>query len=151
MNPRPFAYLVSIILLILGVCGFVPPLTPAETDPLRIAAGVGGPQLFGIFPSSPVLAGIYVAVGLWGLIAGAKLGRAVIFARVAGFLFLALTAMGTIPLTDTLFDAAPLYGNNLLLHGPLAILGLLFGWLYQRARPQPVAPPAPPPPAHISF
>lgn len=145
MDPRPFAYLVSVILLVFGICGFVPPLTPEETDPLRVAAGVGGPQLFGVFPSSPVLAGLHAALGLWGLIAGAKLGRAVIFARFAGFIFLGLTAMGTIPLTDTLFGAAPLYGNNLLLHGPLALLSLLFGWLYQRPGPAPVAPPAPPP------
>lgn len=146
MDPRPFAYIVSVILLVFGICGFVPPLTPAETDPLRVAAGVGGPQLFGIFPSSPVLAVIHAALGLWGLIAGAKLGRAVLFARFAGFIFLALTAMGTIPGADTMFGAAPLYGNNLLLHGPLTILSFLFGWLYQRARPQPVSPPASPPP-----
>lgn len=150
MDPRPFAYLVSIILLVFGICGFVPPLTPAETDPLRIAAGVGGPQLFGVFPTSPALAGLHAAMGLWGLIAGAKLGRAVIFARFAGFIFLALTAMGTIPLTDTLFGAAPLYGNNLLLHGPLALLSFLFGWLYQHSKPQPAAPPAPPP-THQAF
>ncbi len=147
MDPRPFAYIVSTILLVFGICGFVPPLTPAETDPLRVAAGVGGPQLFGMFPSSPVLAGIHAALGLWGLIAGARLGRAVTFARFAGFIFLALTAMGTIPGADTMFGAAPLYGNNLLLHGPLAILSFLFGWLYQRARPQPV----PPPSTHASF
>jgi hypothetical protein len=143
MNPRPFATIVGLLLLILGVCGFVPPLAPPETDALRVAAGVGGPQLFGILPSSPALAAIHVALGLWGVIAGARLGRAVLFARVAGFIFLALTAMGTIPGADTLFGLAPLYGNNLLLHGPLAILGFLFGWLYRRAAPLPAPPPQP--------
>ena len=38
MNPRPFAYIVSAILVVFGICGFVPPLIPAESDPLRVAA-----------------------------------------------------------------------------------------------------------------
>lgn len=143
MDPRPFAYIVSVILLVFGICGFVPMLTPVETDPLRVAAGVGGPQLFGVFPSSPVLAGIHAAMGLWALIAGARLGRAVVFARFAGFIFLALTAMGTIPGADEMFGLAPLYGNNLLLHGPLAVLCFLFGWLYRR--PTALPPPGPGP------
>ena len=145
MNPRPFATIAGLLLLVLGICGFVPPLTPAETDPLRVAAEVGGPQLFGVFPSSGVLAGIHVALGLWGLFGGTRLGRAVLFARGAGFILLALTAMGTIPGADTMFGLAPLYGNNLLVHGPLAILSFLFGWLYRR----PAA--LPPPPEHATF
>lgn len=141
MNPRPFATIAGLILLALGICGFVPPLTPPETDPLRVAAGVGGPQLLGVFPSSFVLAAVHAALGLWGLFGGTRLGRAVLFSRGAGFIFLALTAMGTIPGADTLFGLAPLYGNNLLLHGPLAILGFLFGWLYRR--PTALPPPGP--------
>lgn len=139
MNPRPFAYFTGIVLLILGICGFVPPLVTIEDDPLRVAAGVGGPQLLGVFPASPVLSGLHAALGLWGVWAGSTLHRAVLFSRGAGAVLLILAAMGTIPGADTMFGAAPLYGNNLLLHGPLAILAFLFGWLYRR----PTALPAP--------
>lgn len=141
MNPRPFAWTAGIILLLLGIAGFVPPLTPIEADPLRVAAGVGGPQLLGLFPVSPLLSGIHLLLGAWGLFAGTRLGRAVWFSRKAGLLAAALLVMGTIPGPDTLFGAAPLYGNNLLLHGLLAILGFLFGWLYRRP-PPPLEPAA---------
>ena len=132
MNPRPFAWIAGALLLVLGICGFIPPLAPVETDPLRVASGVGGPQLFTLFPVSPVLSGIHVALGAWGLFAGYRLGRAVWFSRRAAFIFIALTVMGFIPGSDTMFGIAPLYGNNLLLHGLLAILSILFGWLYRR-------------------
>jgi hypothetical protein len=118
MNPRPFAYIAGAILLILGIAGFIPPLAPAEDDALRIAAKVGGAQLFGLFPVSPVLSALHVTLGAWGL--------------WAALVFAVLLVMGTIPGADTLFGLAPLYGNNLLLHGLLAVLCFLFGWLYRR-------------------
>jgi hypothetical protein len=131
MNPRPFAWTAGALLLLLGIAGFIPPLTPAEDDPLRIAAGVGGPQLLGLFPSSYVLSALYVALGAWGLWSGARLARSVRFSRIAFAIFALLLVLGTIPGADILFGLAPLYGNNLLLHGILAILCFLFGWLYR--------------------
>jgi hypothetical protein len=132
MNPQPFAWIVGAILLLFGVCGFIPPLTPIEPSPLRTSAGVGGPHLFGVFPVSNLLSALHAALGVWGLIGGSRLIFAVLYARVAGFVFIALVVMGFIPGTDDLFGEAPLYGNNLLLHGGLAVLFFLFGWLYRR-------------------
>lgn len=142
MNPRPYAYLAGALLLLLGIAGFVPPFVTVEADPLRVAAGVGGPQLLGLFPTGIATRILYVLLGGWGLYAGARLGRAKLFARASGAVFLLLLAMGTIPGLDTMFGAAPLYGNNLLLHGLLALFGLLFGWLYRRT-PRPGPAPAP--------
>jgi hypothetical protein len=132
MNPRPFAWTAGAILLIFGIAGLIPPLAPPEIDALRIAARVGGAQLFGLFPVSPVLSVIHIVLGAWGLWAGSRLGRALSFARWAALVFAILLVMGTIPGADTLFGAAPLYGNNLLLHGLLAVACFLFGWLYRR-------------------
>jgi hypothetical protein len=134
MNPRPFAWTVGALLILLGIAGFIPPLAPPEGDPLRIAAGVGGQQLLGLFPTSAVLSGLYVVLGAWGFWAGGRLVHAVRFARLAGLIFLLLLVFGTIPGADTLFGLAPLYGNNLLLHGILAVLLFLFGWLYRHPR-----------------
>ena len=137
MNPRPFAWTAGIILLLLGIAGLVPPLVFVQDDPLRVAAGVGGPQLLGLFPVSPVLSGLHMLLGAWGIFAGTRIARALWFARRAALIAALLLVMGMIPRADTLFGAAPLYGNNLLLHGLLAILCFLFGWLYRR--PAPVA------------
>ena len=139
MNPRPFAWTAGIVLLLMGIAGFVPPLTPVEADPLRKAAGVGGPHLLGLFPVSPVLSVIHILLGAWGIYAGTRLSRALWFARRAAVVAAVLLVMGMIPGPDNLFGAAPLYGNNLLLHGLLAILCFLFGWLYRR----PTVAPAP--------
>lgn len=132
MNPRPFAYFAGALLLLLAIAGNVPPLVEQEADPLRVASGVGGRHLFGLFPVSPALSLLHGALGLWGLYAGSRLGRALTFARRAAIIFVALLIMGTIPGADEFFGAAPLYGNNLLLHGLLGLSCFLFGWLYRR-------------------
>lgn len=141
MNPRPFAWIAGALLILIGIAGFVPPLAPLEDDPLRIAAGVGGRQLFGLLPTSAVLSGLHVALGAWGLWSGRRLLRSVRFSRLAGVVFALLLILGTIPGADTLFGLAPLYGNNLILHGLLAILCFLFGWLYRHTA-HPVEPEA---------
>jgi hypothetical protein len=134
MNPQIFSWTVGALLLLLGICGFIPPLTPIDTDALRVSAGVGGPQLFGIFPVSNLLSALHAALGIWGLLGGSRLIFSILYARIAGFVFLALLVMGFIPGADNPFGDAPLYGNNLLLHGVLAVLFLLIGWLYRRPR-----------------
>lgn len=139
MNPRPFAWTAGLVLLVIGICGFVPPLVFIEDDPLRVGAGVGGPYLLGLFPVSAVLSAIHILLGAWGLWAGRSLEQAVLFARRAAIIAAILVVLGFIPRADTLFGLAPLYGNNLLLHGLLAILAFLFGWLYRRPEALPRA------------
>ncbi len=142
MNPRPFAYFAGALLLLLAIAGNIPPLVEIEDDPLRVAAGVGGAHLFGLFPVSIGLSLIHAALGMWGLYGGSRIGRAIRFARGAALIFAALLVMGMIPGFDQLFGIAPLYGNNLLLHGLLALFSFLFGWLYSLRRGTTLAPPA---------
>lgn len=132
MKPRPFAWIVGILLVLIGMAGFVPPLLAIEDDPLRRLAGVGDPQILGLLPTSPVLNIIHLGLGLWGMVAGRSLGAAISYARSLAIIMAVLTLFGMIPGPDTLFGSAPLWGNNLLLHGLLAVLAALFGWLYRR-------------------
>jgi len=142
MNPRPLAWTVGILLILLGVAGFVPPLVPVEADPLRAEAGVGGPHLLGLLPVSPVLNLIHLGLGAWGVAAGRSLYGAMLFARRAAIVCALLFVFGLIPGPDTLFGLAPLYGNNLLLHFTLALLCALFGWLYRRPATRVMGDPA---------
>lgn len=134
MNPRPFAWTAGLLLVLLGVFGFVPALVSQIDDPLRISAAVDDPQLFGLLPVSPVLNLIHLGLGGWGMWAGRSLGHAVGYARKMAVAALVLTLSGTVPGLDTLFGAAPLWGNNLILHGLLALFAALFGFLYRRPR-----------------
>lgn len=140
MNPRPFACLAGAFLLLVGVAGFAPSLVTEASSPLRQAAGVDHPRLLALLPVSPLLSVVQAVLGGWGIVAGRSLGAAVGYARKLAAVAAALLLCGMIPMFDTLFGAAPLYGNNLLLHGPLALLAFLFGWLYRRptGRPAPV-------------
>lgn len=131
MSPKFFAVTAGALLILLGIAGFIPPLAPLETSPLRIAAGVGGRQLFGLFPVGVGLNVIHVLLGGWGVYAGLRLERAVAYARWSAVVLFVLTIMGTIPGADELFGGGPLYGNNLLLHGALALTAFLFGWLHR--------------------
>lgn len=132
MNPRPFAWTVGVLLIVIGAAGFVPPLLAEVDDPLRRLAGVGDPHLIGLLPVSPVLNLIHLALGIYGVVAGRSLNGALLYARRAAIAFALLFVFGLIPGPDTLFGLAPLYANNLLLHGPLALLCGLFGFLYRR-------------------
>lgn len=140
MNPRPFAWTAGTLLVLIGAAGFAPPLISIETDPLREAAGVGHPQLIALFPISEVLNLIHLALGAWGLMSGRSLGAAITYARQVAIAGAVLMLFGMVPGLDTLFGLAPLYGNNLLLHGALALLGFLFGWLYRRPKSAPDYP-----------
>ena len=131
MTSKFYATAAGALLILLGVAGFVPPLAPLETSPLRIAAGVGGPQLFGLFPTGVGLNVIHILLGGWGIYAGQRLERAVSYARWSAVALFVLTLMGTVPGADELFGGGPLYGNNLLLHGGLAVTAFLFGWLHR--------------------
>ena len=135
MKPRPFAWIVGILLVLIGVAGFVPPLVAIEDDPLRRLAGVGDPHILGLLPTSPVLNIIHLGLGLWGMVAGRTLNAAILYARRIAIILAVLLVFGLIPGPDTLFGSAPLWGNNLLLHGALALLAALFGWLYRRPAP----------------
>ncbi len=133
MQPRPFAWTAGAILVAIGVAGFAPPpIVTVETDTLRVATGVDHPQLLGLLGVSPLLNVIHIALGAWGLISGRSLNGALTYARQMTFAAVLLTIFGVVPGLDTLFGLAPLYGNNLLLHGLLAITAFLFGWLYRR-------------------
>lgn len=133
MNPRPFAWLAGALLVLIGVAGFVPPLVDSSADPLRVAAGVGHAQLFGLLPVSALLNLIHFGLGVWGLYAGRTLGRSVFYARRMSIAAGLLTLAGLIPGPDVLWGTAPLYGNNVLLHGLLTLSAALFGWLYRKA------------------
>lgn len=141
MNPRRFALITGILLLVIGAGGFVPPLVFAVTDPIRIAARVDHPQLLGILAVSIVLNLVRIGLGLWGLYASRQMRGSVLYARRLAIIIGLLALLGMTPLTDTLFGLAPLYGNSLLFHGFLALWALLVGILHKAPRSEVEADP----------
>ena len=90
----------------------------------------------GVLPANIIQSSMRLLIGIWGVAASWR-GRGAprAFARAAAVLFGLLTIMGLIPATSSAFGLMPLYGNNIWLHGALALLGALAGWGIPTSRP----------------
>ena len=131
MSTRTFALLFGIVFLAIGVLGFVPnlvePLHPEhpQVDP-------EGGLLLGLFPVNAIHNGVHVLFGLWGLAASRSLSGAVMYARAVAIIYIVLTIMGLLaPPFSTLFGMAPLYQNDVWLHGAIALVAAYFGWVHR--------------------
>jgi hypothetical protein len=121
-----FALVFGIIYIVVGLLGFVPALVspPEPTYPLVIEANHG--RLFGLFPINLLHNLVHLGIGIWGVIASRSASEAVVFARGVAVLYVALTILGLIPATNTLFGLAPIYGYDIWLHATSAIVAVYF-------------------------
>jgi hypothetical protein len=130
MSTRTFALLFGIVFLLVGVAGFVPglvqPLHP-EHPPVQFDGG----QLLGLFPINLLHNIVHVLFGLWGLLASRSLGNSVMYARGVAIIYAVLTVAGFIPNLSNFFGYIPLYGNDIWLHGLLALVAAYFGWVHR--------------------
>lgn len=129
MSTRSFALIFGIVFLAVGALGFVPglvqPLHPGH--PQMEGAG----QLLGLFPINALHNGVHILFGLWGLMASRSLGGAVLYARGVAIIYAVLTIAGFVPNLDTLFGLVPLFGNDIWLHGAIALVAAYFGWAHR--------------------
>jgi len=129
MNTRTFALIFGIVFLAVGVAGFIPSLVqPAEGGAMNMHGQDMG-MLLGMFPVNLYHNLVHVLFGLWGLAASRSAGGALTYARGVAAIYALLTVLGLIPATDTAFGLVPLYGNDVWLHGAIAIVAAYFGWV----------------------
>ena len=130
MSTRTFALLFGIVFLAVGVAGFIPGLvTPLH--PEHPPVGMNGGQLLGLFPVNTLHNVVHLMFGLWGLAASRSLGGSVMYARGVAIIYAVLTIAGFVPNLNTLFGFCPLYGNDIWLHGLLALVAAYFGWVHR--------------------
>lgn len=130
MSTRTFALLFGIAFLIAGVAGFIPGLVQ-PLHPEHPAVAMNGGQLFGLFPVNLLHNVVHLLFGLWGLAASRSLHGSVIYGRGVAIIYAVLTLAGFVPNLNTLFGLCPLYGNDIWLHGLLAVVGAYFGWVHR--------------------
>jgi Domain of unknown function (DUF4383) len=129
MNARSIARILASLFLAIGIAGLVPQLAPAAPfDAQVITLDAAYRMLLGIFPVNAALDGLHVLVGLWGLLAGARLGFAVFYSRCVMWVFLLLALFGAIPITNTLIGVAPIYGWNIALNAIVALVAAYAGY-----------------------
>jgi len=129
MNTRTFALIFGIVFLAVGVAGFVPQLVqPAEGGAMNMGGEDMG-MLLGMFPVNKWHNVVHLLFGLWGLIASRSGPGAVTYARGVAIIYAVLTVLGFIPSLWTLGGFVPLYGNDVWLHGAIAVVAAYFGWV----------------------
>ncbi len=127
---RSFARGLGVLLLAGAVLGFVPFLLTPGADIHPLSVDTPHAQLFGLFPVNPADNILHGLLGLWGLAAARSERAATWFARAMTAAFAALTLGGFVPAAG---DLIPLYGNDIWLHGLLALASAWFGWLHRVA------------------
>jgi len=110
-----FARVFGVIFVLVGVLGFVP-------------AATSDGMLLGLFPVNAVHNIVHILLGLWGLLAAGTLTGAVGYFKAVTVIYALLAVLGLIPATQNLFGLAPIHGNNVWLHGVLALAAAYFGF-----------------------
>jgi hypothetical protein len=123
----------GIVFLIVGIGGFIAPLTPMGGMNMDADSQVKMTTLFGyelkLFPVNVLHDIVHLLFGIWGLLAARSLGGARTYFRGVAIIYALLTIMGFIPMLRTTFGLIPLYGNDIWLHAVLAIVAAYFGWM----------------------
>lgn len=110
-----------------GLLGFVPAALTPPTDGVALAVDSMHGNLLGLFPVNVVHNLIHLAFALWGFFAffsGALSSRG--YLRSVAVIYIVLMVMGFIPGLNTVFGLVPIHGNDIWLHGLLAVVA---GWV----------------------
>ena len=127
---RYFALILGLVYVVAGILGIVlGVVTPPATDAVPRADG----RLLGLFPINALHNVVHLAIGAWGVYALLSTGAARGFARGIAVIYGVLTIMGVIPVLNTAFGLAPLYGHAVWLHALSALAGAYFGWFHRVA------------------
>jgi len=125
-----FALITGIFFISLGILGFIPGLQ----HPINVIENHEGVEvqlgyLFGLFPINAAENGVYIIVGILGLVAAIRLGGSRIYGRGLALFFGLLAAFGLLPGFDTTFGLIPVFGNDVWLHAIVAAISFYFGFI----------------------
>lgn len=132
---RAFAYTFGVLLLAIGICGFIPPLlspvmtTPSDAGTTGAVISLLHGELFRYFNFNVVLSSLYVFGGAVGLTMAIQPTSARRYAQFVCLGYAALAVLGCIPQTSTLLGLAPIGGHDVGLHIFIAAIAGTFGFV----------------------
>ncbi len=142
MNARSIARILGLLFLVAGIAGFLPWIAPAApfTAPV-ITLDTAYRLIGGVFAVNIAHDLVHLFFGAWGLLAALRFKGAVTYCRTVTWVYLVLVVLGAIPITNTLFGIAPIYGWDVALHALLLLVAAYGG--YGRGAQEPEEPALP--------
>ncbi len=129
MSAPLIARIVGVLFLIAGIAGFVPILAPAAPfDAPVVSIDAAYRLLAGLFPVNAAHDALHIVFGITGILVGRSFRASVLWCRIVGWIYVVLAILGVIPLTNTLFGVAPIYGADTWLHAAIALIALYGGY-----------------------
>ena len=138
MSISTLATVFGVVFLLAGVAGFFPSPPPPDAPPLVVDHGHG--LALGLLPINTLHNAVHLLFGFLGLLAarGVMLDARAYF-QVVAVIYGLLTVLGLIPATQTTFGLVPIYGNDVWLHGLIALAAGFIGFVMP-ARPPAAVP-----------
>lgn len=113
------AQIFGLVFVLVAVLGFITSKGSMEADPAM------APRILGLFPVNLLHNVVHLLFGVWGLMAAKSFAGAKNYGIAAGAIYLVLAIAGYF-IPDT-FGLIPIGGNDIWLHGVLAVALLLVG------------------------
>jgi len=127
MNARAFAIVLGVAFLLAGIAGFVPSPPPPDALPLTVEQYHG--LALGMFPVNVLHNAVHLLFGVLGIMAGRGIGMSARgYAKMVAVAYGLLVLLGLLPATQTTFGMIPIYGNDVWLHGAIALVSAVFGF-----------------------
>ncbi len=142
MTAPRLAFLFGLLFLVAGGLALLPataPLAPFDA-PVVVTLDPHYRLLFGLFPVNLAHDAIHLLVGVFGLIAARSFASATGYFRKLFWFYLLVGILGAIPITNTLFGIAPIYGWDVLLHLGTAVVAWFAGYGRLSVEPLPTLP-----------
>ena len=132
MHPQRFAFVGGVLMVAVGVITLIPAMAGSVVGlpPLYVETSYG---LFLNLVSWNILNKLALiilgAIGIWASRAEFKsLPMSIQYARGMFIIMGVLTLLGLFQTTNTLFGVMPLYGNDRVVHGIIAVIGAYYGY-----------------------
>ena len=126
MSTRTAALVFGIVFAVVGFLGFAPAPPPLDAPPLTMEHGHG--MVLGMFPTNTAHNVVHLLFAILGIAAWAG-GWARGYFQILAVSYGALTVLGVIPATQTTFGLIPIWGNDVFLHGAIALAAAYFGFV----------------------
>ena len=126
MSTRTAALVFGIVFAVIGILGFMPAPPAPDAPALTMEHGHG--MILGMFPTNTAHNVVHLLFALLGIAAWAG-GWGRTYFQVLAVSYGLLTVLGLIPATQTTFGLIPIWGNDVFLHGAVAVAAAYFGFV----------------------